>query len=98
MTRNTTEVLIGEGEIYAGGRLLRRTTYRLNIADGGASGSNNIEGEIVIATEGEAIILTRAEVLTLLMDDGRQLKFSLVSPTGRIKAHGGLEGVKASPR
>jgi hypothetical protein len=98
MIGNTIEVLNGEGEIYAGGRLLRRTTYRLRIVDGDTAGSSRIEGDIAIATEGEAIILTRAEMLTLLMDDGRHLSFSVVSPTGIIKAHGGLEGVKASPK
>ena len=98
MTRNTMDVLSGEGEIYAGGRLLRRTAYRLRIVEGDTPGSSRIEGDITIATEGEAIILTRAEMLTLLMDDGRHLSFSLVSPTGRIKAHGGLEGIEASPK
>ena len=98
MTRNTMAVLSGEGEIYAGGRLLQRTAYRLRIIDGETPGSSRIEGEIAVATEGEAIILTRAEVLTLLMDDGRHLSFSMVSPTGRIKAHGGIEGIEASPK
>ena len=98
MTRNTIEAISGEGEIYAGGRLLRRTTYRLNIVDGDAPGSTRIEGDIAIATEGEGIILMRAEVLTLLMDDGRYLTFSMVSPTGTIRAHGGIEGIKASPK
>lgn len=98
MNRQRMEVLSGEGEIYAAGRLLRRTTYRLTIGHGDVPGSSRVEGAIAIATEGEAIILTRAEILTLLMDDGRHLAFSLVSPTGTIEAHGGLEGVKASPK
>lgn len=98
MSRNTNKVLSGEGEIYAGGRLLRRTTYQLRFVDGDDAGSGSIEGEITIATEGEAIILERAAVLTLLLDDGRHLEFSLVSPTGTIRARGGLEGVKASPK
>ena len=98
MTRNRIEVLSGEGEIYAGGRLLRRTTYRLSVREAAVPGSSRIEGEISIATEGEALILMRAGVLTLLMDDGRHLAFSLVSPTGTIKAHGPLEGVEASPK
>ena len=98
MTQNTIQVLTGEGEIYAGDRLLRRTTYRLSIAEGDPLGSSKIEGTIAIATEGEAIVLTRADRLTLLMDDGRYLSFSVTSPTGRIQAHGGLEGIKASPK
>ncbi len=98
MSRNTIEVLNGEGEIYAGGRLLRRTTYRLRIVVGDTPGTTKIEGDVAIANEAEALVLTRAEELTLLMDDGRHLLFSLVSPTGTINAHGGLEGIKTSPR
>jgi hypothetical protein len=98
MVRNTIDVLSGEGEIYAGDRLLRRTTYRLRMVDGETPGSTTIEGEITLATEGETFVLMRAEMLTLLLDDGRHLSFSLVSPSGRIKAHGGLEGIKASPK
>jgi len=98
MVRNTIDVLNGEGEIYAGDRLLRRTTYRLRMVDGDVPGSSRIEGDITLATEGETFILMRAEKLMLLMDDGRHLSFSLVDPTGRIKAHGGLEGIKASPK
>jgi hypothetical protein len=96
VTQPAVEVLSGEGEIYAGDRLLRRTGYRLTIPGGDTAG--RIEGDIRVATEGEAIILTRAERLTLLMDDGRSLIFSLADPSGRIRAHSGLEGIKASPR
>ena len=96
MTQPAVEVLSGEGEIYAGDRLLRRTSYRLTVP--GGAGAGRIEGDIRVATEGEAIILTRAETLTLLMDDGRSLTFSLADPSGRIRAHGGLEGITASPK
>lgn len=92
------EELCGEGEIYAGDRLVRRTRYRLRISAGGASSESGIEGTIELATEGEAMVLTRVEQLTLLLDDGRHLAFSLVSPTGRIRPHGGLEGIKTSQR
>ena len=85
----------GEGEIYAGDRLVRRTRYRLRISEGDAS---SIEGTIELATEGEAIVLARVEQLTLLLDDGRYLAFSLTSPDGRIRAHGGLQGITTSPR
>ena len=98
MSERAVEVLSGEGEIYAGDRLLRRTSYRLTVAGGDAAGTSLIEGEIRVATEGEAIIFTRAEQLTLLLDDGRYLSFSLANPSGRIRAHGGLEGIKASPK
>lgn len=90
------EVLSGEGEIYAGDRLVRRTRYRLNVNR--ADAASEIEGRIELATESEAIVLARVEQLTLLLDDGRHLAFSLVSPDGRIRVHGGLEGIKASPK
>ena len=90
--------LNGEGEIYAGDRLVRRTRYRLRINEGNASNAGDIEGAIELATEGEAIVLARVEQLTLLLDDGRYLAFSLASPDGRIRAHGGLEGINTSPR
>ena len=93
-----TKELRGEGEIYAGDRLLRRTRYRLSISEGDASSASGIEGTIELATEGEAIVLARVEQLTLLLDDGRYLAFSLANPNGRIHAHGGLEGIKRSPR
>jgi hypothetical protein len=92
------EELSGEGEIYAGDRLVRRTRYRLSISEGEASSASGIEGTIELATESEATVLARVEQLTLLLDDGRYLAFSLASPNGRIRAHGGLEGVKTSPR
>jgi len=93
-----TEELRGEGEIYAGDRLVRRTRYRLIITKGDGASASGVEGTIELATEGEAMVLARVEQLTLLLDDGRYLAFSLASPDGRIHAHGGLEGVKTSAR
>lgn len=90
--------LCGEGEIYAGDRLVRRTRYRLSISEGDASSGSGIEGTIELATEGEAIVLARVEQLTLLLDDGRHLAFSLAGPSGRIRALSGLEGIETSPR
>ena len=98
MTDIPSAVLSGEGEIYAADRLLRRTTYRLAIFDRGVTGRSRIEGTIGIATEGEALILARADELTLLLDDGRHLSFSLSSPEGQIRALSELEGIRASPR
>ena len=92
------EELRGEGEIYAGDRLVRRTRYRLSVSDGDASRASRIEGTIELATESEAIVLARVEQLTLLLDDGRYLTFSLAGPDGRIRVHGGLGGIKTSPR
>ena len=93
-----TQVLTGDGEIYAGDRLVRRTRYRLSISEGGPSIASGIEGTIELATEGEAIVLARVEQLTLLLDDGRYLTFSLVGRDGRIRAHSALEGIKTSPK
>lgn len=90
--------LHGEGEIFAGDRLVRRTRYRLTISEGDTSDPGGIEGTIDLATEAEATLLARVERLTLLLDDGRYLSFSLASPDGRIRAHGGLEGIETSPR
>ena len=98
MTDVPAEILDGEGEIYAADRLLRRTTYRLTIFERDAAGTCRIEGTIGIATDGEALVLARADELTLLLDDGRHVAFSLVNPNGRIRAHGQIEGIKASPR
>ena len=98
MAQDSIQVLNGEGEIYAADRLLRRTTYQLTILEGDEVDAPRIEGTIGIATEGEAIVLTRAQQLTLLMDDGRYLLFSLASATGRIRAHGGLKGIRMSTR
>ncbi len=96
MTDVPNEILSGEGEIYGADRLMRRTTYRLEIYEDG--GPTRIEGRVTIATEGEALVLTRADELTLLLDDGRYVAFSLVSPDGRIRAHGQLEGTEASQK
>ncbi len=98
MTEAPIAVLSGEGEIYAGDRLLRRTTYELRIFGADVAADTRIEGAIGIATEGEALILTRADELLLLLDDGRHLAFSLESPNGRIRAHGPLQGIRTSPR
>jgi hypothetical protein len=98
MTDIPREVLSGEGEIYAADRLLRRTTYRLAIFEQDATGTCRIDGAIGIATEGEALLLARADELTLLLDDGRHVAFSLANPSGQIRVHGPLEGTKASPR
>ena len=91
------EELRGEGEIYAGDRLVRRTRYRLIISKGDAPSAAGIEGTIELATEGEAMVLARVEQLTLLLDDGRYLAFSLASRTDESTLAAGLQGVKTSP-
>ena len=96
--RKMIQEISGEGEIYAGDRLVRRTRYRLSISEGDASSDSGIKGSIELATDSEAMVLARVEQLTLLLDDGRHLVFSFTGPNGRIQAHGGLEGIKTSPR
>ena len=85
--------LSGIGEVYAGGALLRRTRYHLEITSGmGADGAEpRIEGTLDIAGMGEAVVLAGAKRLTLRLEDGRTLSFSLASATGRITVHGGFQ-------
>lgn len=85
--------LTGVGEIYAGTEMLRRTRYHLEISTDplAESGEPRIEGTVDIAGMGEAIVLAGAQGLTLRLEDGRQLSFTLASTVGRIRAHGGIQ-------
>ena len=93
MERQTSEILSGVGEIYAGDRLLRRTTYRLEVVpdpsrpDGSAAA---VSGNIDITGMGETVVLAGAEHLILRLEDGRALPFHLGSTSGRIEAEGVL--------
>ncbi len=40
---------------------------------------------------GEAAVLAGPEKLTLKLEDGRRLMFTLTSTSGRIRAYGGLD-------
>jgi len=94
MARQTIEVLEGAGQIYAGDRLLRETRYRLEVtSEPGPEGvaSTAVEGSIDITGMGEAVVLAGAERLTLRLEDGRRLSFTLGSTAGRIQAHGRLQ-------
>jgi hypothetical protein len=88
------EVLNGTGEIYAGGRLIRSTTYHLEVSSDPASrvgsASTIVEGTIDINGMPEAVVLAGAEDLTLRLEDGRSLPFKLASTQGRITVQGGL--------
>jgi hypothetical protein len=88
MARQTME-LTGLGDIYSGDQWLRRTQYRLEVTSG--PGHATIEGSIDISGMGEAVVLAGAEVLTLQLEDGRRLSFTLTSSAGRIKVHGGFQ-------
>ncbi len=94
MARRTIQVLSGVGEIYAGDRLLRSTTYRLEVTtelpDPVSAVSTVVEGHIDITGMPEAVVLAGAERLTLRLEDGRTLPFTLGSTLGRITIPGGL--------
>ena len=98
MARRIVEALEGIGEIHAGGELLRRAAYHLEVSIDD-SGTRNpagapepiVEGTIDVSGMAEALVLAGPQELSLKLQDGRQLAFSLASTSGRIEAHGGLE-------
>ena len=92
MSKRLVESLKGMGTVYAGPELLRRTPYELHVwAIEGAAPSVEIEGRIDIAGIGEAVVLAGPDVLTLQLEDGRRLAFTLTASTGHIVGRGGLE-------
>jgi hypothetical protein len=99
MAKRMIEALSGIGDIYAGEVLLRRTQYSLSLwseaePPAGGEGANdrvNIDGNIDITGIAEAIVLAGPNSLTLRLEDGRRLAFSLTSAYGRIVGRGRLE-------
>jgi hypothetical protein len=94
-----TKVLQGVGEIFAGDRLIRNTSYRLEVAyDGPAFGapSTIVEASIDISTTPEAFVLARAGTLTLCLEDGRCIPFTFDRLRGRINVQGALPPVTRS--
>lgn len=94
MARKLVETLSGSGVIYAGDQLLRTTQYHLEIFSEAAPNAEpaiSIEGHVDIAGMAEAVVLAGPEVLTLQIEDGRRVAFTLTSTGGRIHAQGGLE-------
>jgi hypothetical protein len=94
MAPRVVESLSGVGEIYAGDVLLRSTPYRLSVlrdddspADAIAS---RIEGHIDITGMAEATVLVGPQALTLRLEDGRRLEFTLTSSGGTIVGKSGL--------
>ena len=78
--------------VYADGVLLRQTTYRLAIwGEGDTERAVAIDGHIDITGMAEAIVLAGPDTLTLEVEDGRRLPFSLTSSGGRIVGRGNLE-------
>jgi hypothetical protein len=94
MAKQTIEVLSGVGEIYAGERLLRSTTYHLEVSSELAAPLSSVatvvEGSIDITGMPEAVVLAGADDLTLRLEDGRTVPFTLGSTLGRINIQGGL--------
>ena len=98
MAKQTT-VLQGVGEIFAGDRLIRNTAYRLEVsldASTPDAPSTIIEASIDISSTPEAFVLARAGLLTLCLDDGRSIPFTLDRLSGRIVVHGELPPVMRS--
>jgi hypothetical protein len=92
VNKRLVESLKGVGQIYAGGRLLRTTPYDLEVWKvEGADGQAHIEGHIDITGLGEAVVLAGPDMLTLRLQDGRRLPFTLTASTGHIVGRGGLE-------
>ena len=92
MSKRLVESLKGVGNVYAGGELLRRTAYDLQVwAAEGAAPSVDIVGHIDVAGLGEAVVLAGPDVLTLQLEDGRRLAFTLTASTGNIVGRGALE-------
>ncbi len=93
MARKLVETLSGSGAIYAGDQWLRTTHYRLEVFSeptASAEPAIFIEGDIDIAGMAEAVVLAGPEVLTLQIEDGRRVAFTLTSTAGRIHAQGEL--------
>lgn len=97
MSRHLVGELAGVGEVFAGELLLRSVPYRLSLwseadAAAAASGSRTvaIDGFIDISGVGEAVVLAGPETLTLRLQDGRRLPFTLVDSAGRIVGRGEL--------
>jgi hypothetical protein len=94
-----TKVLQGVGEIFAGDRLIRNTSYRLEVSSCPASpGAPHtiVDASIDISTTPEAFVLARAGTLTLCLEDGRSIPFTLDRLSGRIVVHGELPPVMRS--
>jgi hypothetical protein len=96
-----TRVLSGVGEVFAGERLIRHTTYRLEVAPPAMPGgpSTIVDASIDISTTPEAFVLARAGTLTLCLEDGRSIPFTFDRTRGRIVVHGDLPpGTRSSAR
>jgi hypothetical protein len=80
------------GEVRAGDVLLRSTPYHLEVwgedTEGGFLAHPTIEGHIDIAGISEALVLAGPASLTLKLEDGRHLPFSITDTGGKIIGRG----------
>ena len=94
MARREAERLSGTGTILVGDVVVRTTHYEISVvadAEGsGPEGGVTIEGSIDISGMGEALVLAGPGPLTLRLEDGRRVVFTLVSTSGRMQIEGGL--------
>ena len=92
MSRRLLQEMSGVGEVRAGDVLLRSTPYRLEIwgedTDAGFLAHPTIEGHIDITGIGEALVLAGPSSLTLRLEDGRHLPFSITDTGGKIVGRG----------
>jgi len=86
MSRRVLESLQGFGDVYAGHVLLRRTQYDLKLWT-----DAQVDGHIDITGISEALVLAGADQLTLRLQDGRRLRFTLTDTGGAILAREGFQ-------
>ena len=94
MPRRVLESLIGDGDVFAGEVLLRRTRYDLALwTDDEPDAANpaiHIDGHIDITGIAEALVLAGPDQLTLRLQDGRRLPFRITGSGGSIVGRGAL--------
>jgi hypothetical protein len=95
MSRRLLAELSGIGEVSAGGVVLRSTPYSLEVwgedTEAGQLAHPSIEGHIDITGIGEAIVLAGPSALTLKLEDGRHLPFTITDTGGKIVGRGFIE-------
>ena len=92
MSRRLLEEVSGIGEVSAGGVVLQSRPYTLEVwgedPEAGRLTHPAIEGHIDITGIGEAVVLAGPTTLTLKLEDGRRLPFSITDTGGKIVGRG----------
>lgn len=95
MAGRLLEELSGVGEVKVGDTVLRAVKYRLEVWGEGTHDGQLahpvIEGHIDLSGIGEAVVLAGPDSLTLTLEDGRRLLFSVADTGGKIVGRGILE-------